>query len=349
VKWLFLLLTTGGAVAVVFGATVFALREAPPVGPLARFPATVELGERRPGEVAVAEFPITNAGDRPLVLTDIRTSCSCAGLETDQDGRRVRVTEVTIPPGSTAPLSFQVSVAVSPGRPQTVLIGFRTNDPASPSVSVPARVSRVVGVPFARPSAVHFGTVRVGQHRSEVVTVLPNATPGVRVVRATSSHPDRVSVATESLPAGDPAEPGGRSVAQLRIALLTDQPGDLDAFVSVELAGDGVTSRELRVPVGGRVRQPVECLPGRVLLGKTASTVYLVGTDVTPFTVTVVATPPGLAAVVEPEPSLSGRAQARLILTPAAALFPAGMVRLSVVTGNGPPFELEVPVSCPVP
>ena len=50
----------------------------------------------------------------------------------------MRVTEATITPGATAALSVRVSVAADPGRPQTVRIGFGTNDPAATAVDVPA-------------------------------------------------------------------------------------------------------------------------------------------------------------------------------------------------------------------
>ena len=160
------LLAAAALAGVAAGAAVFAPRPAPPVGPLARFPEAIDLGDRQPGEVVEADFPLSNAGDQPLTVSDIATSCSCAGLEAERDGRRVRVTEVVIPPGSTAPLRFRVSVGVPPGRSQTVRIGFRTSDPAHPTGDVPATVRRVVGRPFARPESVHLGAVRGGTRSS---------------------------------------------------------------------------------------------------------------------------------------------------------------------------------------
>lgn len=101
--------------------------------------------------------------------------------------------------------------------------------------------------------------------------------------------------------------------------------------------------------VAGRVRHPVECRPAGVIVrGPAPQTVYLVGADADPFEAVVIATPGGLTATIEPEPPLAGRAQARLVLTPAAGGRPAGEVRVRVTAG-GPPFELEVPVSCPAP
>ncbi len=104
--------------------------------------------------------------------------------------------------------------------------------------------------------------------------------------------------------------------------------------------------------VTGRVRHPVECLPttGTFAGGGNACTLYLVGMEASRFSAAVTGRPDWLTAEVAPEPELGGRPQARLVLTRTAAK-PAegGTVRVTVTADDGPPFELEVPVLCPVP
>ncbi len=338
----FALLAAICGMAVVIGWHLPDLR-GPAVGPVAEFPAHIDLGERQPNEAVTAVLPVANTGDQPLVLDDIQTSCSCAGLEVEQNGRPARLTELTLPPGERIDLTFRMAVGVPPGQAQQVSIGFRTNDPRIPTGRVTAVVSRVIGRPSASPSELAFGSVGFGRPAAEQFTIRPNAVPGLRVVRAVSSRPERFTA--EVVPAAD-----ADTVAQIRVALATTDPGEAVGEIVVELAAADGAPHILRVPVSGRVRRPVEPAPSHLLIpdGRDRMTTYLVGATAEPFAVTVAGVSDGLTATLEPEPSLADRFQVRLVVSRSGgAVRPTGMVRLTVTPGSAPPFPLEVPVSCP--
>lgn len=337
-----LALQAAGCGAVVAAGWAVLDRRGPTVGPVAEFPAHIDLGDRQPNEAVTATLPLANPGDRELVVSDIDTSCSCAGLEVEQDGRPARVTGLTLPPGDRIDLTFRLAVGVPPGQGQQVLIRFNTNDPKVPAARVIATVPRVVGRPSAVPAEVAFGAVALGRPAAERFAVRANAVPGLRVVRVASSRPDRFTAAEA------PAE--ADAVAGVRVELATASPGEVAGEVTVELAAADGTPHTVRVPVSGRVRRPVEPAPAHLLLpaGRETATAFLVGASEEPFTAAVVGTPAGLTAALEAEPPLAGRFQVKLVVNRAAGTAPAtGPVRLTVTPGSGAAFPLEVPVSCP--
>lgn len=190
-----LVLTVAGGSALLAGGWLLLTGHAvpPSVGPVAEFPAHIDLGERQPGEAVTAILPLTNTGDRSLVIDQISTSCSCAGLEVEQNGRPARLTELTLPPGERVGLTFRLAVGVSPGEAQRVAIGFRTNDPRHPAAQVIATVLRVVGRPSAVPAELAFGSVPLGRTAVETFGIRANAVLGLRVVRVASSRPERLT------------------------------------------------------------------------------------------------------------------------------------------------------------
>lgn len=317
----------------------------PAVGPVAEFPAHIDLGDRRPNEAVAATLPFANAGDRPLEVDQISTSCSCAGLEVEQDGRPARVERLTLPPGVRIDLTFRLAVGVPPGQGQQVSIRFRTNDPRAPAGQVIATVPRVIGRPSASPAELAFGAVGLGRPAEERFTIRANAVAGLRVVRVTSSRPDRFTATAVS---GADAD----AVAQVRVDLATAGPGEFAGEAVVELTAADGTPHAVRVPVSGRVRRPVECAPAHLLLpdGRSQTVAYLLGATDESFTAAVVGTPAGLTASLEAELPLAGRFQIRLVVGRAGGSdrpSGAGRVQVAVTPGSGPPFSLEVPVSCP--
>ncbi len=340
----------GGLLGVVAVGSVAGLVYAAPWRPhgppVAEFAAAVDLGDRRPHEVATADFPISNRGDQPLVVEDIRTSCSCAGLEVVQDGQQYRVGRLVVPPGQQSATSFRVSVGVPPGHQQQVSLQFRTNDPRHPAVHVLVTIPRVVGAPSASPSALSFGAMALGARVSERLALSPNGLNGLHVVRAESSRPDLFAVEIVRSSAV-----GSEFLAeQVVVTPVTAAPADLaGGSVLVQLADSDGGRHDLRVEVAGRVRRSVEPVPSRVLMPRQVSqaTAYLVSQSGQSFRATILDTTPGLTAAVEPEPALDGCFQVKLVIRrePLRVTGPA-RVRLTMSPSEGAAYVLEVPVTC---
>jgi hypothetical protein len=69
---------------IVISLLVFARQANPPV---AELPEVIDLGAREIGDVVVVPFSIANRGGEELVIDDIRTSCSCSGIEREIEGK----------------------------------------------------------------------------------------------------------------------------------------------------------------------------------------------------------------------------------------------------------------------
>ena len=84
--------------------------------PVIEYPQSVDLGEQEQGSVAVAPLTIANRGRSELVVNGIGSSCSCSGLEQEQQGAFVVVSEFRLAPGEERHLRVRVSVNGFPAR-----------------------------------------------------------------------------------------------------------------------------------------------------------------------------------------------------------------------------------------
>jgi hypothetical protein len=126
------------------------------------YPPTIELGKHELGDQVVKHFTIANRGGGELVIDQIRTNCSCFGLEREQDGRYLRMESVRLPAGEQADLVVRVSVRGVPiGYALHNEVEFRTNDPTHPVGRIDVVASRVSGGVSTVPPSVVFGTVAV--------------------------------------------------------------------------------------------------------------------------------------------------------------------------------------------
>jgi hypothetical protein len=57
------------------------------LGPKIEYPRNLDLGEHAVGDQAVVRFVISNRGGERLVLDNIRTNCSCTGMERESGGQ----------------------------------------------------------------------------------------------------------------------------------------------------------------------------------------------------------------------------------------------------------------------
>jgi hypothetical protein len=55
------------------------------------YPEFVDLGSCAQGELATGRFLVKNVGRGELTVEEFRTSCSCAGVEREVDGKFYRV------------------------------------------------------------------------------------------------------------------------------------------------------------------------------------------------------------------------------------------------------------------
>ncbi len=272
------------------------------------YPPTVDLGEREYGEVAVGRFTVTNRGRGELVLDEFFTSCSCAGVEREADGRFWRVESVLVPPGEQVELVVRVGVGVPSGGRQRVQVVFSSNDPTQPAGKIEVIVPHVKGGAFAVPTAALFGDVRVGSPARQVIDLYDNRQAGRRVEQVRSLQPERFEARLLPLdPQGSAPthDRGGRLIARLEVIGQTSRPGPLNGRVEVSLAGEA--RQPDLIPVVAEVVRDVECRPSTLVLPRRAGErfvfsgrVLLRHRDGRAIRVEVEDVPPGMSAQVRP-------------------------------------------------
>src|SRR5262245_47569288 len=285
--------------------------------PLMEYPATLDLGEREVGDVVVTPFTIANRGGSDLVIDQIQTNCSCAGLERRQDGHFVRLDSFRLKAGEKAELVVRLSVPRLPvGTPMNTVIEFRTNDPKQQTGCIELRVRRILGGVLTSPESVVFGTVATGAEVRQTVNLLDKAPTRRTVDRVTTSVPGRVLA--RLLPGTEPLsvpKPEGDYVivGRVEVTVLTGTPGYVSAEVHIHLAGE--TRKPDVLTVVGKVAAPVEVLPSQLILPRASSKgpVYdalciCQSSGGKPLTVTLESAPNGLAVELLAQESESRRA-----------------------------------------
>lgn len=238
-----------------------------PDHPVLDCPDEIDVGEQELYSQAVGRFTLTNRGGCELVVSDVRTGCSCTGFERERDGHFFRADEVRLGPGESAALAIRRGVTGPVGGPIDSVIRFRTNDPAAAERAVRLVVPRITGGVETLPRSVVCGTVPVGSVTHHQVDVTDEAVPPRPIERVTSSDPDRVRVTL--LPPGpvDPTAVRGVPVARLEVTVAAAAAGTIDERVEIHLAGRGFPTV---VPVAATAAAAVQLVPAAVALPRRA-------------------------------------------------------------------------------
>lgn len=270
-------------------------------------PEQIDLGPREFGSIVVGRFQVTNRGGSDLHLANFGTSCSCAGVEVEQDGVAKRAEDLRVPAGGHVDLSVRVSIAIRIGGSQTVLVRFTTTDPAHPDALVRVEIPQVTGGLTAEPAAVVFGDVPVGHGAAKTVRLYSHGGIARRVHSVRSLQPNRFDVRLLPVNAVEPStDESKRLVAIIEVIARVAQPGQLDGTIEVLLADEGRAPD--KIAVLGEVVSPILAQPGVVVLpryaaGKAVYTaqIVLTGRDGIEPKFVVDSIPDGVTAVVRPD------------------------------------------------
>ncbi len=253
--WAGVALSLAGVAALAF--TFQQPPEPPPTPPKASFSPVVRLAAAEQNTPVVAYFVVSNVGDELLTLHDFKTGCSCEGIDQEQDGAFVRVSQVDLTRGESARLRYIRNVVGTVGDPSYAAVRFATNDPTTPEGTVTVVIDRLTGGFSTRPGDVVFGSLDPGVVHDQSVELFDASEHPRGVEQAVSSDPERVLVAL--LPGAGDATTIGRLVVTIPKAVT----GEIDATISLMLRGSA-TPHTLRVT--GRVATPVELTPRELYL-----------------------------------------------------------------------------------
>lgn len=316
---------------------------------------TVDLGERDPGEIAIGRIRIGNSGRGELILDQFRTSCSCAGVEREENGKFLRVEAVQVLPGNYTELTVRVGVGARLGESQLVLVSFRSNDPDRPFATVEVIVPRIRGGAYAVPSAVVFGTVPVGGQTVQVICLYDGGVPGRRVDKVHVTHPERfearlVHVRPEE--SRELHETAGGLIARLEVTVRSERHGPLDGAIEVCLSGEN--RRPDVIPVAGEVVPRVACQPTLLVFPRRAGgrfvdsgQILLSTRDEKPIRVGVESQPAGVSVNIRPVAGREDQKWLHVEGRPAESRAPGkaqrSVIRLRVRAG-GEETAVEVPI-----
>ena len=276
--------------------------------PVLDYPSTIDLGERERGEVAVGRFTISNYGRGKLHIAHFSTSCSCAGVEREVEGRWERVETAVVASGGQLELAVRVGVSGLPGDGQLVEVIFSCNDATQPTAKINVIIPHVKGGVYAFPGTVLFGEIRAGSAARRVINLYENRHPGRRIATVRSMQPDRFEatlVPPDSQESPPAHERGGQWMARVEIIAHTSQPGPLNGAIEITLAEE--TRQPDWIPVFGKVVQDVECRPSSLILPRYvdgrivySEQILLRHRDGQRFDLAVENLPPGISAKVRP-------------------------------------------------
>lgn len=283
-------------------------------GPILECPRDLNLGERKRGDIVIGHFVIKNLGKDALRLDDFQTSCSCAGVEQEIDGKRYRIKQLELAPGDAVQLSVRVSVGARPGTSQGVQVGFTTNDPRHPRWIMEVVVRRVTGACFPDPHALLFGILAPREKSSRIIDLYDNGSADRKVEEIRVTHPQRFTAALLTISEEDrqQAHPtAGKLFARIQVTPNTERPGRLDGELQVTVSNDAEIER---IPVSGEVVDLAECRPAAMVLPRRvkdhfvrSGQVLIRGRRQGPIEVVVDSVPPDIIAAVREVPGVTNQ------------------------------------------
>ena len=181
-------------------------------------PETFDFGEVPSGESVQATFTLRNAGDEPLHINHVRTSCGCTTSRLDKR---------ELAPGEETPLTATLSLRNRSG-PQHQRVTIASNDPDAPSRQAHIQGTAVQYLTLT-PSAVLLFSAPQGQSITRTLSLhSENQTP-FQLLSIEVTHPNLTVAVTPVSPSSYrlaltiPATwPAGRINESLRIH--TDHP-----------------------------------------------------------------------------------------------------------------------------
>jgi hypothetical protein len=351
IDWLGRILAILAAIAV--GLTTFSLVRANSMQPPAlHYPSTLDLGPHKFGATAIARVVLANDGRGELVVGPFKTSCSCAGVEVERDGKFQRIEQLRIPPHSRFEVVVRIAVGAKPGTSQQVAIVFASNDPKQPEGSFEVHISQVLGGVYTIPSDAIVGDIVQGSTEVRDVFIYANGAKDRRIEAVRVSHIDRFSVELVSPQAGvhEPQvhETAGNMIAVARVRPKPGYVGPIDGYF--ELIATGETRAPNRVDVIGQVIGPYVCTPDvlslpRFVGGKAEYTAefHMARRDGKPITVTADGLPKEIATKIEPAPNDPARVRVVVSCEPGDSTRNIRL-RFQARAGEDEPEGVEVPL-----
>jgi len=235
-------------------------------GPTLDCPARVDLGTREVGEMATAVFQVHNRGGKPLWVGNIRTECSCVGVEREQeDGTFQKVEECWLNPREVVRFAARVAIRGTPGREIINRIHFSSNDPDRLENDLDIVVPSVRGL-LVEPNSFIFGHRLVGTPCVSEVDIYNVGNAPESIIDVSCDNDWFVpAVATDNSRRAGSVPPKGEFLGRLRVTLSAKAPGSWAGAVKVRLRREG-QEYEAAIPVSVTIDEAISVSPTRLTL-----------------------------------------------------------------------------------
>ena len=213
----------------------------------------VDFGKVRQGKVLTEVVDITNAGDAPLEIQRVQSSCPCASASLPEP-----VEERTIAPGATFPLTITYDTKDLMGERSGGIV-ISTTDPEVPSVVIELAVD-IEALVLTRPDKVfHWGMVPLGDEIPKELVIFPGTqAQEIELLEARMAH-DTMTVTTKREETGN----GPQISAKFRVSPNVPLgPISNEIFARVRVDNEEAT---ITLPVQGEVVGDVLVVPQSIV------------------------------------------------------------------------------------
>ncbi|HVG08048.1 MAG TPA: DUF1573 domain-containing protein [Thermoanaerobaculia bacterium] len=219
-----------------------------------------DVGFVAKGDMATHEFVISNDGNAPLELREVRAACGCTVADFDK----------VIAPGKTGKVRVTVDTKSFNG-PTAKGVTVYTNDPDAPTIELTVRADVGQFIKM-KPGYARFITVQGEEKEGKIVQTLwtPDKTP-LEIVKVESPYPFLKVRYWEAKPEERLAENADQQQWKVEIHLSNDAPiGALSEPVKIHT--NHPKQKLVQVPISGFVRPMVAVTPPIVDMGQVSGT-----------------------------------------------------------------------------
>jgi hypothetical protein len=202
--------------------------------------------------VISATFKITNKGLGDLVITEVKTDCSCTAAAIENQ---------TIKPGASVPLTIRFDVKGRFGELPARKTLVKTNDPSAPETILTIRAERRREF-TVNPASPFMGVLPMGTEKVLLIRITPGAEDKQLSIHeaAASSEFLEVSQIDNDFGSGNPRE------YLVRVRLLDTTPaGSVNEVVRIPCIG--ASRKTLEIPIRAEVRGPIQTSLSEVQFG----------------------------------------------------------------------------------
>ncbi|HUT29604.1 MAG TPA: DUF1573 domain-containing protein [Sedimentisphaerales bacterium] len=202
--------------------------------------------------VISATFKITNKGLGDLVITEVKTDCSCTAAAIENQ---------TIKPGASVPLTIRFDVKGRFGELPARKTLVKTNDPSAPETILTIRAERRREF-TVNPASPFMGVLPMGTEKVLLIRITPGAEDKQLSIHeaAASSEFLEVSQIDNDFGSGNPRE------YLVRVRLLDTTPaGSVNEVVRIPCIG--ASRKTLEIPIRAEVRGPIQTSLSQVQFG----------------------------------------------------------------------------------